>query len=66
MANGNPGDSKSVGSGVNEMRIDCRPGYRVYYMWRGSTLVVLLCGGDKATQDKDVKRGKELAGELED
>jgi putative addiction module killer protein len=48
------------------MRIDCRPGYRVYYMWRGSTLVVLLCGGDKATQDKDVKRAKELAGELED
>lgn len=65
MANGNPGDSKSVGAGVSEMRIDYGPGYRVYYVRRGTTLVVLLCGGDKSTQDKDITRAKELASELE-
>lgn len=65
MANGNPGDIKSVGAGVSEMRIDYGPGYRVYYVRRGTTLVVLLCGGDKSTQDKDITRAKELASELE-
>lgn len=65
MANGNPGESKSVGAGVSEMRIDYGPGYRVYYVRRGTTIVVLLCGGDKSTQDKDITRAKELASELE-
>jgi putative addiction module killer protein len=51
---GNAGDAKSF-SGISEMRIDYGPGYRVYFCRRGKTLVVLLCGGDKKTQDKDIK-----------
>ena len=58
---GNPGDVKPVGSGVSEMRIDYGPGYRVYYVARGSTVVILLCGGDKRTQDRDINRAVELA-----
>jgi putative addiction module killer protein len=61
---GNPGDVKSVGSGVSEMRIDYGPGYRVYYVWRGKTVVVLLCGGDKRTQDKDIKAAQRIAKEV--
>ena len=61
LEHGNPGDVKS---GVSEMRIDYGPGYRVYYAARGSTLVILLCGGDKRTQDADIKRAKALAKEL--
>jgi len=53
---GNPGDVKPVGSGVSEMRIDYGPGYRVYYLQRGPVIVLLLCGGDKRTQDADIKR----------
>ena len=52
---GNPGDIKSVGSGVSEMRIDYGPGYRVYYQ-RSPVIVMLLCDGDKRTQAADVKR----------
>jgi putative addiction module killer protein len=52
---GNPGDVKPVGSGVSEMRIDCGPGYRVYFVRRGDTVVVLLCGGDKRHQDRDMR-----------
>jgi putative addiction module killer protein len=63
MEQGNPGDAKSVGHGIIEMRIDYGPGYRVYYMKRGSVLVILLCGGDKRTQTKDIKRAQTLAGE---
>jgi putative addiction module killer protein len=50
-----------VGKGVLEMRIDYGPGYRVYYLHRGSQIVVLLCGGDKRTQDKDIERAHTLA-----
>jgi len=53
---GNPGDVKPVGSGISEMRIDYGPGYRVYFFQRGSTIVVILCGGDKRTQAADIKR----------
>jgi putative addiction module killer protein len=53
---GNPGDVKPVGSGVSEMRVDYGPGYRVYYQQRGEVLVLLLCGGDKTSQDADIKR----------
>jgi putative addiction module killer protein len=53
---GNPGDVKPAGSGVSEMRIDYGPGYRVYYAQRGEVLILLLCGGDKRTQDADIKR----------
>lgn len=58
---GNPGDVKPVGSGVSEMRIDYGPGYRIYFKQRGRALVVLLCGGDKRTQDADIKSAIEIA-----
>lgn len=61
LASGNPGDVRPVGGGLSELRIDCGPGYRVYFMRRGETLVVLLCGGDKRTQDKDIAAARELA-----
>jgi putative addiction module killer protein len=61
MEVGNPGDVKSVGAGILEMRIDFGPGYRVYYMRRGATVVILLCAGDKRTQRQDIKRAQELA-----
>ena len=59
----NPGDAKSVGKGVMEMRIDYGPGYRVYYVHQGPTIVV-LCAGDKRTQSRDIKRAQELAERL--
>ena len=61
---GNLGDVKPVGSGVSEMRIDYGPGYRVYFIRRGDTVVVLLCGGDKQAQDRDIARARELAREI--
>ena len=61
---GNPGDVKPVGEGVSELRIDYGPGYRVYFVQRGQTLVVLLAGGDKRTQDRDIKTAIELARNL--
>jgi putative addiction module killer protein len=61
---GNPGDVKPVGEGVSELRIDYGPGYRVYFVQRGQTLVILLVGGDKQTQDRDIKTALELAREL--
>lgn len=62
---GNPGDVKPVGQGVSEMRISYGPGYRVYYIQRGDTLIVLLAGGDKSTQDADIKTALSLAEEIE-
>lgn len=56
---GNLGDCKSVGEGVSELKIDCGPGYRVYFGERDSTIVLLLCGGDKSTQDRDIRKAKE-------
>jgi putative addiction module killer protein len=61
---GNPGDVKPVGGGVSEMRVPHGPGYRVYYKQTGKTVVLLLCGGDKSTQEKDIKRAKEIAAKL--
>jgi len=61
---GNPGDVKPVGEGVSEMRIDHGPGYRVYYVNRGNTIIVVLCGGDKTTQQSDIDRALRLADEL--
>ena len=58
---GNPGDVKPVGGGVSELRIDYGPGFRVYFVQRGQTLVILLAGGDKSTQDQDIKAALELA-----
>ena len=56
---GNPGDHRSVGEGVQELRIDFGPGYRVYYGEEGSTIVIVLCGGDKSSQEKDVRKAQE-------
>ena len=61
MEQGNPGDSRSVGKSVLEMRIDYGPGYRVYYVHRGLQIVVLLCGGDKRTQAQDIRWAQALA-----
>ncbi|WP_237153972.1 type II toxin-antitoxin system RelE/ParE family toxin [Oryzibacter oryziterrae] len=63
---GNMGDVKSVGSGVHELRIDYGPGYRVYFTYRGVEIVLLLCGGDKSSQDADIRRAQRLASELEE
>ncbi len=62
---GNPGDVKPVGEGVSEMRIDYGPGYRVYFIRRGETIVILLHGGDKRRQDRDIARALELARDVE-
>jgi putative addiction module killer protein len=61
MELGNPGDVKSVGDGVMEIRIPYGPGYRVYYLQRGAQVVILLCGGDKRMQRRDIKRAQMLA-----
>lgn len=61
LAFGNFGDARSVGSGVEELRMHFGPGYRVYFLRKDNTIVVLLSGGDKGTQAQDIKRAKELA-----
>ncbi|MBK6974489.1 MAG: type II toxin-antitoxin system RelE/ParE family toxin [Sterolibacteriaceae bacterium] len=61
---GNPGDVKPVGEGVSELRVNCGPGYRIYYVQRGEEFVVLLAGGDKSTQEQDIREAKDLAREL--
>ena len=61
---GNFGDVKPIGGGISEMRVDYGPGYRVYFVQRGETLVILLAGGDKSTQDRDIARARDLAREL--
>ena len=66
VALGNFGDSKFLGEGVYEMRIDFGPGYRVYYALDGKTIVLLLSGGDKSTQVKDIKQAKEYWNEYQE
>ncbi len=61
---GNAGDVKPVGEGVSEMRIDYGPGYRIYFVKRGSKVIILLCGGDKRTQERDIATAKRLAREV--
>ncbi|QND50813.1 type II toxin-antitoxin system RelE/ParE family toxin [Phyllobacterium sp. 628] len=63
---GNPGKVEPVGEGVSELKIDYGPGYRVYYINRGNTVVILLCGGDKSTQDEDIKTAKQMASEIKE
>jgi putative addiction module killer protein len=64
LATGNPGDVKAVGEGVSELRIDYGPGYRVYYTQHGRSVVILLAGGDKSTQDRDIRTALRLARNL--
>jgi len=60
------GDTKPVGEGVMELRIDHGPGYRLYFIRRGPIVLLLLCGGDKGSQKRDIARAKALAAQLED
>lgn len=64
LALGNPGDVKPIGEGLSELRIDYGPGYRVYFAQRGSLLIIVLCGGDKTNQGRDIARAKALAKEI--
>ena len=64
MELGNPGDVEPVGGGVSEMRIAYGPGYRLYFVSKGRTVVVLLCGGDKSSQDRDISLAKQMAKEF--
>lgn len=64
MQTGNFGDTRSVGKGVRELRIHHGPGYRVYFAQRGSVVVVLLCGGEKKSQQADIVKAQELAARL--
>ena len=66
LAMGNPGDVSAVGSGISEMRINCGPGYRVYFTTRGPIVILLLCGGDKKTQQRDIEKAKILAAQWEE
>ncbi|WP_371346613.1 type II toxin-antitoxin system RelE/ParE family toxin [Ancylobacter sp. IITR112] len=65
LAGGNVGDAKRVGS-ISELRIDYGPGYRLYFTWRGTELVILLAGGDKRTQARDISFATRLAAEWEE
>jgi putative addiction module killer protein len=64
LALGNMGDVKAVGEGISEMRIDYGPGYRVYFKKTGRCIVLLLCGGNKSSQDTDIKTAKHMAKDL--
>ena len=64
LANGNPGQHRNLASGISELKIDFGPGYRVYYTERGGEVIILLAGGDKSTQQQDIKAAVALARNL--
>ena len=64
LALGNPGDVRPVGDGISELRVDHGPGYRIYFMAQGETLIILLGGGDKSSQTRDIRAAKALASNL--
>ena len=64
IEDGNFGDHRGCGGGISELRVDVGKGYRVYYTIRRNTVVMLLCGGDKSSQEKDIKRAQQMASEL--
>jgi putative addiction module killer protein len=64
LAIGNPGNVRAVGDGISELKIDFGPGYRVYFTRTGKTVVLLLCGGDKSSQAKDIRRARQIAASL--
>ena len=66
LAHGHFGDARPVGEGVSELRIDFGPGYRIYYVRQGRVVVILLCAGDKDSQQRDIKRAKAMATQLRD
>jgi len=61
LAEGNPGDVKPAGEGISEMRVDYGPGYRVYFKDTGEEIIILLCGGDKTTQQRDIVEARRIA-----
>ena len=65
LATGNPGDVAPVGEGISELRLHFGPGYRIYFVRRGPLIILLLCGGDKSTQRRDIETAKKLAHELQ-
>ena len=66
LAKGDPGDVAPVGEGISELRLHFGPGYRIYFMRRGELIILLLCGGDKSRQRRDIETAKKLAREIED
>jgi len=65
LAFGNPGDVRPIGEGLSELRIHHGPGYRVYFLQRGDILIVLLCGGDKSSQQRDIVLARRMARDVE-
>ena len=66
LERGNPGNVEPIGEGCSEMRIDYGPGYRVYYKDTGREIIIILCGGDKSTQQSDINKAKQIAREEEE